>query len=29
MKQVRSIVWGVAIIALGVIFGGNALGWLI
>ncbi|MBR0467300.1 hypothetical protein IJJ53_00065 [Candidatus Saccharibacteria bacterium] len=27
MKQVRSIVWGVAIIALGVIFGGNALGW--
>lgn len=27
MKQVRPIVWGIAIIALGVIFGGNALGW--
>ncbi len=27
MKQVRSIIWGIAIIALGVIFGGNALGW--
>lgn len=26
MKQVRAIIWGVAIIALGVIFGGNALG---
>ena len=27
MKQLKSIIWGVAIIALGVIFGGNALGW--
>ena len=27
MKQVRPIVWGIAIIALGVIFGGNAMGW--
>ena len=27
MKQVRPIIWGIAIIALGVIFGGNALGW--
>lgn len=26
MKQMRLIIWGVAIIALGVIFGGNALG---
>ncbi len=26
MRQVKSIVWGVAIVALGVIFGGNALG---
>lgn len=26
MKQFRSIIWGVAIIALGIIFGGNALG---
>lgn len=26
MKKVRPIVWGIAIIALGVIFGGNALG---
>ncbi|MBQ9403241.1 hypothetical protein IJU22_01585 [Candidatus Saccharibacteria bacterium] len=26
MKQARSIIWGLAIIALGVIFGGNALG---
>ena len=26
MKQIRPIVWGIAIIALGVIFGGNALG---
>ncbi len=25
-KQVRAVVWGIAIIALGVIFGGNALG---
>lgn len=27
MKQIKPIIWGVAIIALGVIFGGNALGW--
>ena len=27
MKQFRSIIWGIAIIALGVILGGNALGW--
>lgn len=27
MKQVRPIIWGIAIIALGIIFGGNALGW--
>ncbi len=26
MKQFRSIIWGIAIIALGIIFGGNALG---
>lgn len=26
MKQARPIIWGIAIIALGVIFGGNALG---
>jgi len=26
MKQIKPVVWGVAIIALGVIFGGNALG---
>lgn len=26
MKQARTIIWGLAIIALGVIFGGNALG---
>lgn len=26
MKQTKSIIWGLAIIALGVIFGGNALG---
>ncbi len=26
MKQIKSTVWGIAIIALGVIFGGNALG---
>lgn len=26
MKQIRSVVWGIAIIALGIIFGGNALG---
>lgn len=26
MKKVRPIVWGIAVIALGVIFGGNALG---
>ena len=26
MKQFRSIIWGIAIVALGVIFGGNALG---
>ena len=26
MKQIKPIIWGVAIIALGVIFGGNALG---
>ena len=26
MKQFRSIIWGLAIIALGIIFGGNALG---
>lgn len=26
MKQVKPIIWGVAIIALGIIFGGNALG---
>ncbi len=26
MKKFRSIIWGIAIIALGVIFGGNALG---
>lgn len=27
MKQARPIIWGIAIVALGVIFGGNALGW--
>ncbi len=26
MKQIKPIVWGIAIIALGVVFGGNALG---
>ena len=26
MKQIKSTVWGIAIIALGIIFGGNALG---
>ena len=26
MKQVKPIIWGIAIIALGIIFGGNALG---
>ena len=26
MKQFKAIIWGLAIIALGVIFGGNALG---
>lgn len=26
MKQIKPIIWGIAIIALGVIFGGNALG---
>ena len=26
MKQIKPIVWGIAIIALGIIFGGNALG---
>lgn len=27
MKQAKSIIWGIAIIALGIIFGGNAMGW--
>lgn len=27
MKKVGPVIWGLAIIALGVIFGGNALGW--
>ena len=27
MKQFKVVIWGLAIIALGVIFGGNALGW--
>ena len=27
MKKVGPVIWGIAIIALGVIFGGNALGW--
>ena len=27
MRQAKSIIWGVAIIALGIIFGGNAMGW--
>ena len=27
MDKARPIIWGIAIIALGVIFGGNALGW--
>ncbi len=27
MKKVSPVIWGLAIIALGVIFGGNALGW--
>ena len=26
MKTIKPIIWGIAIIALGVIFGGNALG---
>ena len=26
MKQVKPIIWGIAIVALGIIFGGNALG---
>ena len=26
MKQAKPIIWGIAIIALGVIFGGNAIG---
>ena len=26
MKQLRPIIWGIAIIALGILFGGNALG---
>lgn len=26
MKQLRAIIWGIAIVALGIIFGGNALG---
>lgn len=26
MRQIKSIIWGIAIIALGIIFGGNALG---
>ena len=26
MKQIKPIIWGIAIIALGVIFGGNAIG---
>ena len=26
MKQTKAIIWGLAIVALGVIFGGNALG---
>ena len=26
MKQIKPIIWGIAIIALGIIFGGNALG---
>lgn len=27
MKQIKPIIWGIAIIALGIIFGGNALGF--
>lgn len=27
MKQLKPIIWGITIIALGIIFGGNALGW--
>lgn len=27
MKQIKPIIWGIAIIALGIIFGGNAIGW--
>lgn len=27
MKRIKPVIWGVAIIALGIIFGGNALGW--
>ncbi len=27
MQKTKSIIWGVALVALGVIFGGNALGW--
>lgn len=27
MQKAKSIIWGVALVALGVIFGGNALGW--
>ena len=26
MKQIKPIIWGIAIVALGIIFGGNALG---
>ena len=26
MKTARAIIWGLAIVALGIIFGGNALG---
>ena len=29
MKQIKPIIWGIAIIALGLIFGGNALGLFI
>ena len=27
MKQAKRIIWGVAVMALGIIFGGSALGW--
>lgn len=27
MNRVKPIIWGIAIMALGIIFGGNALGW--